>query len=106
MVTGLILLIIVVVFLAFFIGKNLDFACALWPFESLGELPVSLIVLISFAAGVVFSLILVIFIKLNSSGKKKEKSEETKTKKKRKEKNPKTIVESKEPKLPETPEEK
>ena len=86
MIFGLIVLICVIIFMAFFIGKNIGNICTLWIFKTFENIPVSVLVLTTFAAGVLFALICVILIKLNSSMKsepenKPIKREKIKTKK-------------------------
>lgn len=66
MIISLVLILLLIIFLAFFIGKNLTNLCTLWIFKTFTELPVSLLVLISFAAGIIFSLLLVLFFKLKT----------------------------------------
>lgn len=63
MVFTLVLFLAVVVFLAFFIGYNLNNVCAFWFFKDYSDLPVAVLVLISFGAGIVFSLLCVMLSK-------------------------------------------
>lgn len=59
MITTLVVFLLVIVFLAFFIGKNLSNVCTFWFFKTYTDLPVAVLVFIAFAAGIVFSLILI-----------------------------------------------
>jgi len=67
MIALLILFLLVVVFLAFFIGMNLSNLCTLWIFKTYTEVPVAILVLIAFGAGIVFSLLLMLISKLRAS---------------------------------------
>jgi len=67
MIFLLVLFLLVVVFLAFFIGMNLTNLCTLWLFKTYTEVPVAILVLISFGAGIVFSLLLLLISKFRSS---------------------------------------
>lgn len=67
MIFTLIVFLLVVVFMAFFIGKNLTNVCTLWLFKTYTELPVAVLVLIAFGAGIVFSLLLVMIHKFKKS---------------------------------------
>ena len=80
MIFTLIVFIILVVFLAFFFGRNLSNLCTFWFFKTYTDLPIAVLVLIAFGVGIVFSLLLVVFVKLRSSSKNKseKKSDEVK----------------------------
>ncbi len=67
MIITLIVFLILVVFMAFFIGFNVEHSCSLWLFKSFESLPVSVLVLLSFAAGMVFSLLLLMIYKFRKS---------------------------------------
>ncbi len=67
MVFALILIILIIVFVAFFIGKNIDYTCTLWLFQTFENKPVSVMILIAFAAGILFALISILLVKLNKS---------------------------------------
>ena len=60
MIFLLILFLAFVVFLAFFIGHNITNVCAFWLFKNFESLSVLYLVFISFACGIVFSLIVII----------------------------------------------
>lgn len=53
--------------MAFFIGKNLQNVCSLWLFKSFENVPSAVLVLIAFAAGIVFCILLIIIYKLKKS---------------------------------------
>lgn len=72
MIITLIVFLILVVFMAFFIGLNVEHSCSLWLFKSFESLPVSVLVLLSFAAGIVFSLLLLMIYKLRKSSTQNE----------------------------------
>lgn len=67
MVFTLILFLLIVVFMAFFIGKNLQNVCVLWFFKTFENIPTSVLVLIAFAAGIVFCILLMLIFKLKKS---------------------------------------
>lgn len=68
MVFTLIVILAVIIFLAFFVGKNLTNLCTLWFFKVYENLPVSMLVLIAFGAGIVFSILVAMIYKLKQSG--------------------------------------
>lgn len=53
--------------MAFFIGKNLTNVCTLWIIKTYTNLPVAVLVLIAFGAGIVFSLLLMMISKFRKS---------------------------------------
>ncbi|NLC92667.1 MAG: phage holin family protein [Treponema sp.] len=59
MIFGLVLILFIVIFLAFFVGNNLSNVCTLWLFKTFDNMPVAMLVFISFAVGIVFSLVCV-----------------------------------------------
>ena len=67
MVLTLIVFLAIVIFMAFFIGKNLQNVCSLWLFKSFENVPSAVLVLIAFAAGIVFCILLIIIYKLKKS---------------------------------------
>lgn len=84
MVISLIIFLLLIVFFAFFIGKNLSNICTFWFFKTYTDLPVAVLVLIAFGAGIVFSLLLMMLAKFKKSvstntvevnDKKREKTE-------------------------------
>lgn len=67
MVLTLIVFLAIVIFMAVFIGKNLQNVCSLWLFKSFENVPSAVLVLIAFAAGIVFCILLIIIFKLKKS---------------------------------------
>lgn len=67
MVITLIVFLAIVIFMAVFIGKNLQNVCSLWLFKSFENVPSAVLVLIAFAAGIVFCILLIIIYKLKKS---------------------------------------
>lgn len=67
MVATLIILLVIVIFLAFFVGKNLGNLCTFWLFKTFENLPVAVLVLIAFGAGIVCSILFVIAAKIRSA---------------------------------------
>lgn len=67
MVLTLIVFLAIVIFMAVFIGKNLQNVCSLWLFKSFENVPSAVLVLIAFAAGIVFCILLIIIYKLKKS---------------------------------------
>ena len=64
MIAALIIILLVLIFLAFFIGKNLTNVCTLWLFKTYTDLSVLVVIFIAFAAGIVFSLLCYLIAKL------------------------------------------
>lgn len=64
MIAALIVILLIILFLAFFVGKNLTNVCTLWLFKTYTDLSVTVIVFIAFAAGIVFSLLCYLVAKL------------------------------------------
>ena len=64
MVAALILILLVCIFLAFFVGKNITNLCTFWLFKTYTDLSVTVIVFIAFAAGIIFSLLCYLIAKL------------------------------------------
>ena len=67
MVLTLIVFLAIVIFMAVFIGKNLQNVCSLWLFKSFENVPSAVLVLFEFAAGIVFCILLIIIFKLKKS---------------------------------------
>ena len=67
MVITLIVFLAIVIFMAVFIGKNLQNVCSLWLFKSFENVPSTVLVLFAFAAGIVFCILLIIIFKLKKS---------------------------------------
>lgn len=64
MIAALIVILLILIFLAFFIGKNLTNVCTLWLFKTYTDLSVMVVIFIAFAAGIVFSLLCYLIAKL------------------------------------------
>lgn len=67
MVITLLFILILVVFLAFFVGNNLSNLCTFWFLKTYTDLPVTILVFFAFGAGIVLSLLCVLFAKLRKS---------------------------------------
>ena len=63
MILALIIILLIILFLAFFIGKNLTNVCTLWLFKTYTDKSVVVVIFIAFAAGIVFSLLCYLFAK-------------------------------------------
>ena len=57
MIAALIIILLIILFLAFFIGKNLTNVCTLWLFKTYTDKSVVVVIFIAFAAGIVFSIL-------------------------------------------------
>ena len=57
MIAALIVILLIILFLAFFIGKNLSNVCTLWLFKTYTDKSVVVVIFIAFAAGIIFSLL-------------------------------------------------
>ena len=66
MVVTLILILLIVIFMAFFIGLNLSNVCTFWFFKTFTNLPVSVLALISFGAGIIFALLFILVAKMKA----------------------------------------
>ena len=66
MIVSLILILLLVVFMAFFIGMNLSNACTFWFFKTYTDLPVAVLALIAFGAGIVFALLFILVAKMKA----------------------------------------
>ena len=66
MILTLILILLLVVFMAFFIGMNLSDVCSFWFFKTYTNLPVSILALIAFGAGIVFALLFILVAKMKA----------------------------------------
>ena len=64
MIAALIIILLIILFLAFFVRKNLTNICTLWFFKTYTDLSVTVVVFIAFAAGIVFSLLCYLVAKL------------------------------------------
>ena len=57
MIAALIIILLIIIFLAFFIGKNLTNVCTLWLFKTYTDKSVVVVIFIAFAAGIIFSIL-------------------------------------------------
>ena len=57
MIAALIVILLIILFLAFFIGKNLSNVCTLWLFKTYTDKSVVVVIFIAFAAGIIFSIL-------------------------------------------------
>ena len=64
MIAALIIILLILIFLAFFIGKNLTNVCTLWLFKTYTDKSVVVVIFIAFAAGIIFSLLCYLVAKL------------------------------------------
>ena len=89
MIAALIGVLVIVVLIAIFIGKNLNNSCAIWFFRSFPETNVVVVIFIAFAAGIITSLLLLLIGKLMTKAKaiSEEKKAEVKTIKNQKNQN-------------------
>ena len=53
--------------MAFFIGLNLNNVCTFWFFKTYTDLPVSVLALIAFGAGIIFALLFILVAKMKAS---------------------------------------
>ena len=66
MIISLILILLLVVFMAFFIGLNLSNVCTFWFFKTYTGLPVAVLALIAFGAGIIFALLFILVAKMRA----------------------------------------
>ncbi len=66
MVVTLILILLIVIFMAFFIGMNLSNVCTFWFFKTYTDLPVAVLALIAFGAGIIFALLFILVAKMKA----------------------------------------
>lgn len=69
MVVLLICFLLLIVFLAFFVGKNLSNFCTIWFFKNYTNLSVATLVFIAFASGIAVALIVLFIAKLRRSAR-------------------------------------
>ena len=81
MIGALVFLLIILVILAIFIGKNVHHTCSMWLFHEFSDLSTVSVIMIAFAAGIVFTMLCFFISYLIKSDKKKfakkGKNEET-----------------------------
>ena len=66
MIVTLILILLIIVFMAFFIGMNLSNVCTFWFFKTYTDLPVAVLTLIAFGAGIIFALLFILVAKMKA----------------------------------------
>ena len=66
MIISLVLILLLVIFMAFFIGLNLSNACTFWFFKTYTDLPVAVLALIAFGAGIIFALLFILVAKMKA----------------------------------------
>ena len=66
MIVTLILILLIVIFMAFFIGMNLSNVCTFWFFKTYEALPVAVLALIAFGAGIIFALLFILVAKMKA----------------------------------------
>ena len=66
MVVTLVLILLIVIFMAFFIGLNLSNVCTFWFFKTYTDLPVAVLALIAFGAGIIFALLFILVAKMKA----------------------------------------
>ena len=80
MIGALVFLLIILVILAIFIGKNVHHTCSMWLFHEFSDLSTVSVIMIAFAAGIVFTMLCFFISYLIKKDKKafakKEKSDE------------------------------
>ena len=64
MIAALIIILLILIFLAFFIGKNLTNVCTHWIFKTYKDKSIVVVIFIAFAAGIIFSLLCYLVAKL------------------------------------------
>lgn len=103
MIATLIIFLLLIIFFAFFIGKNLSNVCTFWLFKTYTDLPVAVLVLIAFGAGIVFSILFALIAKFKksvsnnavaASEEKREKAEKKLKKLSKKNKKQKEVISS------------
>ncbi len=73
MVIKLIFILLIVIFLALFVGYNLSNVCTLWFFKTFENLPVSVLVFTAFAAGIIVAVLFITAAKIKHSAKSSDK---------------------------------
>lgn len=76
MVFSLILILLIIIFIALFVGFNLSNTCTLWLFKTFENLPVSVLAFVAFAAGIVISILILSIVKIKRSSKSSDKQED------------------------------
>ena len=84
MIVTLILILLLVIFMAFFIGMNLTNVCTFWFFKTFTNLPVAVLALIAFGAGIIFTLLFILVAKMKAPASDAEERAARKLEKKAK----------------------
>ena len=84
MIVTLILILLLVIFMAFFIGLNLSNVCTFWFFKTFTVLPVAVLALIAFGAGIIFTLLFILVAKMKAPASDAEVRAQKKLEKKAK----------------------
>ena len=84
MIVTLILILLLVIFMAFFIGMNLSNVCTFWFFKSFTDLPVAVLALIAFGAGIIFTMLFIFIAKMKAPASDAEERAARKLEKKAK----------------------
>lgn len=84
MIVSLILILLLVVFMAFFIGMNLSNVCTFWFFKTYTDLPVAVLALIAFGAGIIFALLFILVANMKAPPSDAEERAKKKLEKKAK----------------------
>ncbi len=66
MIITLILILLIIIFMAFFIGMNLSNVCTFWFFKTFTDLPVAVLTLIAFSAGIIFTMLFIFVAKMKA----------------------------------------
>lgn len=74
MIAALIAILILVILMAIFIGKNLGNSCSIWFFKDFGQTNIVIIVFIAFAAGIIISLLLFLIGKGLKTARKRQEN--------------------------------
>ena len=70
--------------MAFFIGMNLSNVCTFWFFKTYTDLPVAVLTLIAFGAGIIFALLFILVAKMKAPASDAEVRAQKKLEKKQK----------------------
>lgn len=72
MVLTLLSIIVIIVMIAMFVGKNLAYSTPIWLFKTFDETNVVVIVFLAFAAGMVFAVLCILLAKIMQAAKSSE----------------------------------
>lgn len=94
MIAGLVSIIILIIFISIFIGKNIAYECQIWFFKTFESTNVVIIAFISFTAGIIFALLFMLITKLINNSKKSAKEKDSLSDGKTKDKKQKNKIDS------------